>query len=252
MRFRAVSLIVIALSLCAPAAPAQAGCFSNILSALSKFNHGATSELRQQLTEKVEAYLSALDRVDPATQSATEIQKSLRQAAKEILRIEKARARQEGKYSVIPMQDKYIGETAGVEEFQEARQKSGGKMVRYFEPEDRDRYRLTLDSKGRFVDANKRIAEGRYIFVMDQDGNVFGLRPIEHAGYRVHHSSFFDGLPVASAGELQIVKGRVVSVNNRSGHYLPSMEINHQFIEMLQSHRISTDGIKLTDWRLTD
>jgi hypothetical protein len=251
MRFRAVSLIAIALSLCAPVAPAQAGCFSDVMSALFRFNRGTASELRQQLTEKVEVYLSALDRVDPETQSATEIQKSLRQAAKEILSIQKLRARQEGKYSVIPMQDKYIGETAGAEEFQEARLKTG-KMVRYFKPEDRDRYRLTLDSKGRFVDAKGRIAQGRYIFVMDQDGNVFGLNPVEHAYYRVHHSSFFDGLPVASAGELQIVKGRIVSMNNRSGHYLPSMEINHQFIEMLQSHKISTSGIKLVDWRLTD
>lgn len=52
-------------------------------------------------------------------------------------------------------------------------------------------------------------------------GSVRGPRT-ELVGF--HHSSFLAGDEVACAGELEVSHGKLVSINNNSGHYTPAPE----------------------------
>ncbi len=44
----------------------------------------------------------------------------------------------------------------------------------------------------------------------------------EGSNTKIHHSSATEGKKVQCSGEISVTKGKVVSINNRSGHYLPS------------------------------
>ncbi len=57
------------------------------------------------------------------------------------------------------------------------------------------------------------------IFVIDANGRIFASQEDEPG--RFHHSSFTGGQPVALAGNLIVSNGRLLHVNNASGHYKP-------------------------------
>jgi hypothetical protein len=63
---------------------------------------------------------------------------------------------------------------------------------------------------------------GSAIFVMDLVGNIYYCFDQRYG--RLHHSTLSAGLPVASAGELVIINGELVSISNASGHYRPAPE----------------------------
>jgi hypothetical protein len=50
----------------------------------------------------------------------------------------------------------------------------------------------------------------------------------------IHHSSFLAGAPVAAAGEIKVVNGRLVSVSNGSGHYRPPPGYLINFLKALR------------------
>ena len=47
------------------------------------------------------------------------------------------------------------------------------------------------------------------------------LMPSANPAWWFHHSSFLGGEPVAAAGEIKVVAGRLESISNNSGHYMP-------------------------------
>src|SRR5690606_8796154 len=64
--------------------------------------------------------------------------------------------------------------------------------------------------------------EGRRTeFVMDGHGNLYADR--SRIGRRMMHSSFLAGAAVAAAGMIEVHAGRVLFLDNRSGHYRPGM-----------------------------
>lgn len=84
-----------------------------------------------------------------------------------------------------------------------------------------------MESRGMFVWRFKAALPS--IWVMDDDGNLY-IAPLQYPGH-FNHSSFLAGKPVLCAGEVWVVNGSIVRMNNKSGHYKPE---NKEFINALK------------------
>ncbi|WP_431957160.1 hypothetical protein [Nocardia lijiangensis] len=118
-----------------------------------------------------------------------------------------------------------------------------GKQVKYLTPEEREAFRLTAhngllyDSQGQLSDsaAAKTLWTpngGRAIFVMDSDGSIYSA-PFHILG-EFHHSSLLAGAPVAGAGEIAVVRGRVQLISDQSSHYRPARRFTLQVVDSLR------------------
>lgn len=89
------------------------------------------------------------------------------------------------------------------------------------------------------------------IFVLTSDGRLF-LGPDQQVG-RFHHSSFLAGKPVACAGVMSVVNGRIRFISDRSGHYKPGSVHMARFYQWLIEHGIDLSLIEGVpgDWRET-
>lgn len=78
---------------------------------------------------------------------------------------------------------------------------------------------------------------------MDPQGRVFV------SNYPVigefHHSSFLSGGKVAAAGEVEVINGKILSINNRSGHYKPKSELTDQFVFELSERGADLSGTEI-------
>lgn len=226
-------------------------CFAKIKAALeSKLPF--FSNLRRKLQKQELAYLIHLRKM--TSQRSTHpfqtdadferARESIAKASNEVFKLQEQRYREEGGLRVIPMQPEYIGESIGIDPYRMQRHESLYPIYYPLDEVTRGDFQLGLSPKGHFVDFEGKRLDGIYEFVMDQDGQLFGiLRESEVATY-YRHSSFLSGLPVASAGELKFVNGRLVEVSGQSGHYQPSQEINQQLFEILSREKIDTSKIK--------
>lgn len=74
----------------------------------------------------------------------------------------------------------------------------------------------------------------RYLFAIDLEKKMYVAE--ENLGYS--HSSFTSGRPVLGAGLLKIEKGRLKGIALESGHYLPTVEIGFQILQILKEKKI--------------
>ncbi len=89
---------------------------------------------------------------------------------------------------------------------------------------------LLLEADGKTPLNTNKLRDG--IFVMDDQGNLF-IADRAHARGVLHHSSFLGGKPVAAAGEIRVVRGRVEYIDDFSGHYAPTPEyLDHALKEL--------------------
>ncbi|AGL15609.1 hypothetical protein [Actinoplanes sp. N902-109] len=124
--------------------------------------------------------------------------------------------------------------------------------VHYFDESERESYRLFVDGDGRLRSAESgdlfdttqastiHSGEGRAIFVMDGNGNLYATT--NHRPGLIHHSSLLAGGDVAGAGEIKVVDGQLVEFTDRSGHYQPRPEVNDQALAALREQ-----GLRTTD-----
>jgi len=94
-----------------------------------------------------------------------------------------------------------------------------------------------------FGDKKKQMSvlTGEYIFVWNENGEIL-IADQGNAATRTLHSQLGRGAAVAAAGALEIKNGRVVSINNLSGHYkpgkvLPGEKIHPTSVHYLESVR---------------
>jgi hypothetical protein len=135
----------------------------------------------------------------------------------------------EVRYQGKPMLEKYRYETEGNHPLNPFRPSS----VRRLTEAELEDHRVYLDPQG--VMRRARDGEpfdtsnasthwsaggGRAIFVMDDKGNIYASN-YQEVG-RFHHSTLGGGQPVAAAGEIEVVNGRVQAVTSASGHYQPT------------------------------
>lgn len=123
-----------------------------------------------------------------------------------------------------------------------------GKMIdgafyetRYLrDPKERARYRIRIQN-GRFVDpSGKPLDSGKkpHIYVMDPQGNLYVSN--EAVPLEFHHSSFLAGEPVAAAGTAWFENGKLIQVDNRSGHYKPPSETLKTLLKAIQAQGYDT------------
>lgn len=82
---------------------------------------------------------------------------------------------------------------------------------------------------------------GKYLFVMDGEGRVF-------AGSSAQvdkHSAFLAGAPVAAAGLIVVEAGRLVAVEDESGHYMPPQDYLNQFLTEMVLRGVDRLGVKI-------
>lgn len=93
--------------------------------------------------------------------------------------------------------------------------------ITYLSDAKRNKYRVTFEGDSIKI-SNKTPKDGWYIYVLDADSNeLFAGR--KKTG-KFHHTSFLAGAPVASAGEFEIINGKIELALLRSGHYRPTEE----------------------------
>jgi hypothetical protein len=123
--------------------------------------------------------------------------------------------------------------------------------VRVVEIDGRKEHRL-VDAEGRLFDTHdastywtEQSGVARAIFVMNARGELFASN--YHASALFHHSSLAGGEPVAAAGEIRVIAGRVVDVTNNSGHYHPSRADTLQALAVLMAQGMNLRGVKVVD-----
>lgn len=85
------------------------------------------------------------------------------------------------------------------------------------------------------------------IFVMNARGEIFASRHQEAGMF--HHSTLAGGSPVAAAGELTVIDGKVVSISDASGHYKPTEDFTEQAISTLRGQGLELSGVKVWNER---
>lgn len=124
--------------------------------------------------------------------------------------------------------------------------------VAYLDSTDRTDYQLTISGgkvkqRGTEFDTSGMFSNGAgagySIFVMSPRGEMYAN---EHRPGLFHHSSFLAGLPTAAAGELQVKKGKLQMVTNKSGHYHPGAAETYQVLKELKSK-----GLPLSNFGLS-
>jgi hypothetical protein len=116
--------------------------------------------------------------------------------------------------------------------------------VRYFKDQTRKTLEIGVDEDGLLRKADGKLLNTCYpvtadcppaIFVMDEKGKIYVYDGdyLSETMELIFHSSLLAGKPVASAGEIFVKDGKIVIINDRSGHYHPSPEIFGQVVEEL-------------------
>lgn len=84
------------------------------------------------------------------------------------------------------------------------------------------------------------------MFTMDEQGALSTADQAaeeQATGKRVHHSTLAAGDDVAGAGELQVRRGRVEAISDRSGHYKPDITQTHQALSHLAGQGVPLEGM---------
>lgn len=82
--------------------------------------------------------------------------------------------------------------------------------------------------------------KGWAIFVMAPDNKIYSH---SHKVGAFHHSSFLSGGAIQCAGEIAVDNGRVVAINNKSGHYRPDSGSMVRMLFWLRYHGADLNNI---------
>ncbi len=160
---------------------------------------------------------------------------------------EKAVAKSKGRYSGLQMDSKYYGEQTWDQEFSRSMGFFG--PVRYLTPEQRESCRVIVDAKGRLTYTNGTVVKAHdALFVLDTEGNLY----INHFNssygrYEYKHSSILAGGPVATAGHIEVERGYVYSISNKSGHYKPDPATTQKVLDTLKEQGAPIDQVRVKD-----
>lgn len=113
--------------------------------------------------------------------------------------------------------------------------------VVYTKREDRDNLMVFVDGQGLLCDVNNVLisTDRSVLYAMDRYGNLFYEKvKTTTRGVIYNHSSFNAGNDVICAGEIRIVAGILMEIDNRSGHYQPSRDNLHNCVKVLQQEGV--------------
>lgn len=144
-----------------------------------------------------------------------------------------------------PLREEYLGEN----------DPSLSRFVRvhYLSAAELEATRVFVKPDGRLY----RAADGRpfhapdwAMFVMDRGANLYAVNSgISGRSGRLHHSSFFAGAPVAAAGGIKVVNGRMLAMHDQNGHYWATADANDLGLQLLCEHGlVLADGFLRYDY----
>jgi hypothetical protein len=121
--------------------------------------------------------------------------------------------------------------------------------IDYLSAADREEARVFVHD-GRLVGSQSLpLTEGKYIFVVDQEGRLIAQQPVVG---RIHHSSLSAGEPVLTAGEFEIDgQGKLTRITNQSGHFRPNTASFEHFVAALEEQGVNLDGVQALALKLT-
>ncbi len=144
------------------------------------------------------------------------------------------------RYKTTKMLDQYRGEDKG-----ESYIMGRGVKIKYFTPEEQKAFKVTFNESGLFVKDGKKIDTGmsQTMFVMKSDGSIYTSPPIKKKPGAMNHSSLAEGKPIACAGNIKIQNGKLIYIDNDSGHYAPKPEFLVQVLEELKRQGVSLSRV---------
>lgn len=138
----------------------------------------------------------------------------------------------EVKYKTIPMKEKYKGENERL------------KPVKYLTPSELEKMKVSVNSSGLLVNSEGKVLNIQYgPYVMDEAGNIY--IHTTHKKNFFHHSSFLAGGPVAGAGHITVINGKIEFIDRSSGHYHPSVALFKQVLRRLKEMGASLKGAEI-------
>lgn len=151
-----------------------------------------------------------------------------------------------GSFNVSTMLPQYAGEEIGGLD--------GPRQVKYMTADEKAASKITVrngmlvDARGQLLDTSVRVpgvaaGNGRAIYVMDPQGDIYVSGPHANIKGNFQHSCFVSGGPVAAAGEIGAKDGVVHFVSPKSGHYKPTPEQFQQFLDRLVASGVQLDGV---------
>jgi hypothetical protein len=122
--------------------------------------------------------------------------------------------------------------------------------VEYLTPAQRDSARVYVGSDGLLKSAlaKDKLPNGKYIFVVDSEGRLIAANDDPPPGAThnppgfLHHSSLSNGDPVRMAGQFEIAAGKIVKINNQSGHFRPDADAFKEFLASLSKRGVDLRG----------
>ncbi|CRZ17160.1 phage tail family protein [Mycolicibacterium neworleansense] len=131
-----------------------------------------------------------------------------------------------------------------------------GQSVERWPPEEIEQHRIVVDQNGLLRHIDGRLFDtrdailwnregGKAIFTMDPQGNIYAS--LEQEVGRIHHSTLSSGRPVAGAGELAVIDGRLKEVTGNSGHYRPLRSNTQNVLDELESRGVDLSSVSI-DW----
>jgi hypothetical protein len=138
-------------------------------------------------------------------------------------------------YPTKPMNDSRKGEDTRIVDH--------GLLIHYMSNEERENARVVIVNGRLYTSRGEPTPYGKagedLNYVMDAAGNFYIFNQTGHPELR--HSSFFDGRPVAGAGDLVVKDGTIAKIDHNSGHYSPSDTMFQNVLSELKK-----DGVDLS------
>ena len=147
------------------------------------------------------------------------------------------------RYTTYAIGEKYRGEETG--------STANGHVIRYFTPAEQAAAVIyacggkLCDRDGKLLDpevATHPERGGTLMYVMAPDGTLYGT--FDAKLHVVHHSSLLAGQPVACAGDMTVVQGELIEVDNASGHYKPPAEALDSVVQQLRAMGVDLSATK--------
>jgi hypothetical protein len=148
----------------------------------------------------------------------------------------------------VSKQPKFLGENEPGEHNYFWTEDEPAKAVTYLDESERAHLQLFVrdgklyDAEGNLFDTSG--ARGaRAIWVMDKNGNLYASNYREDGIF--HHSSMLGGGPAAGAGEIEVSNGVMISISDKSGHYLPTRAFTLRAVGHLRSQGLPIDDSQI-------
>lgn len=117
----------------------------------------------------------------------------------------------------------------------------------YLTPTNRYRFQTSVQDELLYNANHEIMPDGDYIYVTDKQNNLYVAS--EHGESsklaHFHHSSFLAGEHILCGGDMVVKNGKIVMINNGSGHYLPGVISLYTTIEILRKKKILDQDVQI-------